>query len=1262
MKRVSKKGENVMRKRYGWLVILVMGMVVCGATSFLKAHEETPCFTIQLWKNYETKDPIVKQKVTLQYEEEETLQTFTQLSDEDGKVVFPIHDAAMEKGMEVLVFIHHDEQEETMNRFSICLQKDKLDYVYHKEKNVLQLKDKQAPIITKAALSTYQFSKDPILISLTAIDDSNTSQELTYGEKGGPFQKEAVFTIVNNGRYVFYAKDEQGNLSAPYEVKVQNIDTTIPTLISGEKITLYDPHGDGRRPHTTLFQTCFAKEFAIRIPIMDEGSGIAKVTLFSDGLPIENDCLNFAQHPQKEDAVFVVRLPEEMVKAQGTISFSLEDAVGNCSDVIPITRENSNIKAARNDILLEKQAMQLHISADLTTAHQYANKDVIWLDQHVPITIQGTDTLSGIYEVRIYTKQHHLLKKQQWDDERKEEFHMKVSTSDIPLQYRKDGACFFYVEGSDHAGNISKTSYTCYVDDQRPTIAFFRLQGQTHKPVAKTQLELFYEEPLSVYVQALDGEASSGIAFIQWYTIDAMGVKSDIHKDVTDDHGGLSIPLDDGFSGWLYAMTQDYCHHSSKASNHQADVHSQGIVIRHQLNPHLSYQLPHTPYQDIEGLPLYTKSAPITIHLRMQDKDSGIQKVSWRLLGDEENTHQLLCDLQPKQAYQIDQKLKQDEQSFHITGVNHNLITSLETDIAVTSKGNHSTLEVVLMDWHNRTDTVHISFCKDTMAPNVNLLFEDQKEEGADNGYFTKRTAILQIQEQNFIEKGVDLNIQKDHKRIQMDLHWQKVSKDIYEARLSFQKDGTYALALQAYDAGKLASKKQHTIFTIDTKPPLVTIDRLDSGNTKGFFHQPQRITIQVDETHFDAARMKIHGVAKQQERLLQFPKPTPWKKGKDGYFTHLDFVVDGTYELQVQAEDKAGQKSESISILPFTIDTQKPQIEIMGVTANTAYQGMVKPVIICRDAAIDRHLVSVSLTCANQTKTKLAYQVKEQGKQLRYQFSSIPFQRTFDGIYTVSVKAKDRAGNQSEKTLTFSVNRFGSVYELPKVSNAYYRHPFAIEITESNVTRLLEQQVFLSVNGSVQKLKKEEYTVVKNKGNWYQYTYHLPKKLFQKNGRYQVYLLSKDAAGNANDNTAYTKHAIVKFMMDQNAPQIDFMNLNAHTRYDANKRKVQVFIRDNMQLKKVTILVNGKALAYEKKEDMYTFMLYQSSLPQQVNVYAEDAAGNIQTISCEDITILPHPSYTLQTPNGQPYGYVFVGIILVGSVAYIYKRRKHAR
>lgn len=95
-------------------------------------------------------------------------------------------------------------------------------------------------------------------------------------------------------------------------------------------------------------------------------------------------------------------------------------------------------------------------------------------------------------------------------------------------------------------------------------------------------------------------------------------------------------------------MTADYCHHSSKASNHQAYVHSQGIVIRHQLNPHLSYQLPHTPYQDIEGLPLYTKSAPITIHLRMQDKDSGIQKVSWRLLGDEENTHQLLCDLTAK--------------------------------------------------------------------------------------------------------------------------------------------------------------------------------------------------------------------------------------------------------------------------------------------------------------------------------------------------------------------------------------------------------------------------------------------------------------------------------------------------------------------------------------------------------------------------------------------------------------------------------------
>ena len=61
MKRVSKKGENVMRKRYGWLVILVMGMVVCGATSFLNAHEETPCLPFS-WKNYETKGSIVKAK------------------------------------------------------------------------------------------------------------------------------------------------------------------------------------------------------------------------------------------------------------------------------------------------------------------------------------------------------------------------------------------------------------------------------------------------------------------------------------------------------------------------------------------------------------------------------------------------------------------------------------------------------------------------------------------------------------------------------------------------------------------------------------------------------------------------------------------------------------------------------------------------------------------------------------------------------------------------------------------------------------------------------------------------------------------------------------------------------------------------------------------------------------------------------------------------------------------------------------------------
>lgn len=75
---------------------------------------------------------------------------------------------------------------------------------------------------------------------------------------------------------------------------------------------------------------------------------------------------------------------------------------------------------------------------------------------------------------------------------------------------------------------------------------------------------------------------------------------------------------------------------------------------------------------------------------------------------------------------------------------------------------------------------------------------------------------------------------------------------------------------------------------------------------------------------------------------------------------------------------------------------------------------------------------------------------------------------------------------------------------------------------------------MFLSVNGSVQKLKKEEYTVVKNKGNWYQYTYHLPKKLFQKNGRYQVYLLQRMLRAMQMIIRLIQKHAFVKFMMDK--------------------------------------------------------------------------------------------------------------------------------
>ena len=58
-----------------------------------------------------------------------------------------------------------------------------------------------------------------------------------------------------------------------------------------------------------------------------------------------------------------------------------------------------------------------------------------------------------------------------------------------------------------------------------------------------------------------------------------------------------------------------------------------------------------------------------------------------------------------------------------------------------------------------------------------------------------------------------------------------------------------------------------------------------------------------------------------------------------------------------------------------------------------------------------------------------------QEGVSLEY--FDFPRQKAYDDVYRLHVQAEDIAGNRSEKDIEFSINRFGSVYDLDTSTRA---------------------------------------------------------------------------------------------------------------------------------------------------------------------------------------------------------------------------------
>lgn len=588
----------------------------------------------------------------------------------------------------------------------------------------------------------------------------------------------------------------------------------------------------------------------------------------------------------------------------------------------------------------------------------------------------------------------------------------------------------------------------------------------------------------------------------------------------------------------------------------------------------------------------------------------------------------------------------------------------------------------------NQYDSEVLPLKIDVTEPTIQVTY-DLNSPLNDRYYNATRTATVVVTDRNFDESAVRFDITNTDGTQPAISGWSHSSNSgvsdeaTHTCSVTFSADGDYTFTLNVTDlAGNDSHYTQVDDFTIDQTDPTIQVSYDNNNDAEsGYYNADRTATITVTEHNFNESEVNAQITARLQGSGVSVPGVGGWSTRGDVHTASVTFSADADYTFDIDYTDLAGNAAADYTEDSFTIDQTAPEVEFFDIEDKSANKDTVAPGVRYSDVNYTSGGVDITIEGAihpaedvDGTRSNIA-----NGESIK--MADFAHTEENDDVYTMTAVITDRAGNETEESIVFSVNRFGSTYEFspetkafledhdPEDDYTYTNDPQDIVVTERNVDTLVFNGISYGRDGTQTDLEEGSDYTVRESGSevsWKEYMYNISRNNFEEEGHYILNIDSEDRAENSMNNKV--KGLDIEFTVDKTVPTLVITGVEEDS-YRADTRDMTVNVADNTAVKEVQVFVDGEvAQTYDRSqiEQMggeLTYTIQNANSPRIISAVAVDLAGNETTYSL-DHEVLVTSNLLIQYVNNTPLvvGSIIAVIVIAGAAYYfliIAKRRK---